>query len=65
VAMVAAPLGCRLSLLREPLRVIMSMQHRDLRVKIQSFWTCDDGAIGVVPFLEASHLETRPGLWQW
>jgi hypothetical protein len=63
--MVAAPLGHRLSLLRVPLRVIMSMQHRDLRVKIQSFWTRGDGAIDVVPFLEASHLETCLGLWQW
>jgi hypothetical protein len=41
------------------------MQHRDLKVKIQSFRTCDDDAIGVVPFLEAPHLETRLGLWQW
>jgi hypothetical protein len=63
--MVVAPLGRRFSLLRAPLRVIMSMQHRDLKVKIQSFRTCDDDAIGVMPFLEAPHLETRLGLWQW
>jgi hypothetical protein len=26
---------------------------------------CDDGAIGAVPSLDASHLESRIGLCQW
>jgi hypothetical protein len=26
---------------------------------------CDDDVFGVLPFLEAPHLETRLGLWKW
>ena len=37
---------------------------RGPRVKPSPLWTCDDGAIGVMPFLEAPHLETRLGLWK-
>lgn len=40
------------------MRANIPLQYGALRV-LQ--WTCDDGVIGVVPFLEALHLESRLG----